>query len=71
MKKTIVGLLGVAAVLGLALAATRMGRKLRAHVTEMAAQCREMAVGRNGDRVARSENETEETGTTEAVAPSA
>jgi hypothetical protein len=69
MKKAIVTVLAIGAVLGLGFAARRMSRKMRSHVSEMAAQCKEMMANRNGGDAPSSE--VEESRKTEgAAAPS-
>ena len=68
MKKMIVALLAIGAVLGLGFAARRMSRQMRAHASEMAAHCKEMMANRNGGGVPPSEREVEESRKTEGAA---
>lgn len=62
MRKTIVALLAVGAVLGLGFAARRVSRKMRAHVSEMAAHCKQMAAQAPA-RAAQPEEPSEPVGT--------
>lgn len=64
MRKTIIALLAIGAVLGLGFAARRM----RAHASEMAAHCKEMMSNRNGGGVPPSGREVDESGKTEGAA---
>ena len=51
MKKAIVGLAAVGAVIGLApLVKRRIGHKMREHREEMAAKCKQMMAGQSGAR---------------------
>lgn len=43
MKKAILGLVAIGAVIGSRPVARRMGRKMREHCEQMAAQCKQMA----------------------------
>lgn len=54
MKKALVGLAAVGAIVGVR-RATRMSQKMREHCGQMAAQCRQMAtqVGGRGEAVGR------------------
>jgi hypothetical protein len=55
MKKALVGLVVVGAVVGLRPVARRMGHKMREHCGQMAAQCKQMGVqfGGRGEAVGR------------------
>jgi hypothetical protein len=55
MKKAIIGLVAVGVIVGLRLVATRMGREMREHCGQMAAQCKQMAAqyGGRGEAVGR------------------
>jgi hypothetical protein len=55
MKRGLVGLVAVGAVVGLCAVARRMSRKMREHCGQMAAQCKQMAVqfGDRGEAVGR------------------
>ena len=56
MKKALVGLVAVGAVVGLRPVARRIGHKMREHCGQMAAQCKQMAAqcGGRGEAVRRS-----------------
>lgn len=71
MRKAVVALLAVGAVLGVGFVARRMSRKMQAHMAEMAARCKEMTAGRNGGAEVPGEREVEEMKKQEAPAPSA
>lgn len=43
MKKAIIGVAAVAAVVGLGVVSRRVGHKMREHCVQMAAQCKDMA----------------------------
>jgi hypothetical protein len=58
MKKVIVGLFAVGAVLGFGFAVRRMTRRMREHVGEMAAHCKEMMASESGASEAPSESST-------------
>lgn len=49
MKKAIIGLVAISAVVGVGLVGQRIGHKMRKHCERMAAQCKQMAA-RTGDR---------------------
>lgn len=68
MRKTIVALLAIGAVVGLGFAARRLSRQMRAHAGEMAAHCKEMMANRNGGGAPPSEREVAESGKTEGAA---
>jgi hypothetical protein len=55
MKKVIVGLVAIGAIVGLRSAGRRIGHKMRGHCGEMAERCMDMAtqVARRGDAVGR------------------
>ena len=57
MKKEVVGLVAVGALIGFLLLARRMGHKMSEHCGQMAAQCKEMAVqfGARGEAVGNKE----------------
>lgn len=48
MKKLIVGLIVIGAILALRTAAGRIGQKMREHCREMAGNCRQMMAGKAG-----------------------
>ena len=55
MKKAILGFVAIGAVIGSRPVARRMGRKMREHCEQMAAQCKQMAgqFGTRGEAVGR------------------
>lgn len=55
MKKVIIGLLAVGAVMGLRPVARRMGHRMSEHCGQMAAHCKQMAAqcGGRGEAVGR------------------
>ena len=66
MKKVLIGLAAVGSVVGLLFAA----RQMKAHFSEMAAHCKEMA-SRNGSSESPSEREVEEIKKQRVAAPTA
>jgi hypothetical protein len=68
VRRAIIALLAVGALLGLGFAARRMSQKMRAHMSEMAAHCKEMMANRNGGGAPSSE--VEESRKTEGAAAS-
>ena len=55
MKKAILGFVALGAIIGLRPVARRMGRKMREHCEQMAAQCKQMTgqFGTRGEVVGR------------------
>ena len=55
MKKAIVGVVAIGAIIGSRPVARRMGRKMREHCEQMAAQCKQIAAqpGGRGEAVGR------------------
>jgi gas vesicle protein len=78
MKKRVVGVAAVGTVVGLLLAAKRVGHEMRehskqmkAHCKQMAAHCKEMMASRNGSSEVPNEREVDEIKRQTAPAPTA